>query len=155
MASTPNPHIFGLWEQTRAPGGNPRRHRRTCKLHTDSDPSWESNPGPWRCETAVLTTVPLCSVYQHLFSSLMVQKNTNYWVLSCLREICDDVITLLRSTNFLFLEWKGEKWNSPLTSDKTTTVSLFTSEKSINYLSQFTVLPPLIPTPSNKESYYF
>ena len=31
---------------------------RTCKLRTDSDPSWESNPGPWRCEAAVLTTVP-------------------------------------------------------------------------------------------------
>jgi len=31
------------------------------KLHTDSDPSWESNPGPWRCEAAVpshCATVP-------------------------------------------------------------------------------------------------
>ncbi|XP_072340485.1 YY1-associated factor 2 isoform X3 [Scyliorhinus torazame] len=33
---------------------------RTCKLHTDSDPSWESNPGPWRCEATVLTTVLPC-----------------------------------------------------------------------------------------------
>ena len=31
---------------------------RMCKLHTDSDPSGELNPGPWRCEAAVLTTVP-------------------------------------------------------------------------------------------------
>ena len=33
---------------------------RTWKVHTDSDPSRESNPGPWRCEAAVLTTVPPC-----------------------------------------------------------------------------------------------
>ena len=31
--------------------------RRMCKLYTDSDPSQESNPGPWSCEAAVLTTV--------------------------------------------------------------------------------------------------
>ena len=31
---------------------------RMCKLHTDSDPSWDLNPGPWRREAAVLTTVP-------------------------------------------------------------------------------------------------
>ena len=34
--------------------------RRMCKLHTDSDPSRESNPGPWSCEAAVLTTVLPC-----------------------------------------------------------------------------------------------
>ena len=27
MANQPNPHIFGLWEETGARGGNPRRHR--------------------------------------------------------------------------------------------------------------------------------
>ena len=31
--------------------------RRMCKLHTDSDPNRESNPGPESCEAAVLTTV--------------------------------------------------------------------------------------------------
>jgi len=31
---------------------------RMCILHTDSDPCRESNPGPWCCEAAVLTTVP-------------------------------------------------------------------------------------------------
>ena len=58
MANPPNLHIFGLWEETGAPRGNPRRHGRICKLHTDSDPRQESNPGPWSCEAAVLTTVP-------------------------------------------------------------------------------------------------
>ena len=33
---------------------------RMCKLHIDSDPSRESNPGPWSCEAAVLTTVLPC-----------------------------------------------------------------------------------------------
>ena len=26
MANQPNPHIFGLWKETGAPGGNPCRH---------------------------------------------------------------------------------------------------------------------------------
>jgi len=33
---------------------------RMCKLHTDSNPSWEWNSGPWSCKAAVLTTVPPC-----------------------------------------------------------------------------------------------
>ena len=33
---------------------------RTCRLHTVSDPRLELNPGSWRCEAAVLTTVPPC-----------------------------------------------------------------------------------------------
>ena len=37
---------------------------RMCKLHTDSDPSRELNPGPWRYEAAMLTTVPPC---RHVF----------------------------------------------------------------------------------------
>jgi len=35
--------------------GNPHRHGENVEtLYTDSDPSWESNPGPWSCEAAVL-----------------------------------------------------------------------------------------------------
>ncbi|XP_072371178.1 transcription factor GATA-5 isoform X2 [Scyliorhinus torazame] len=33
---------------------------RTCRLRTDSDPSRESNLGPWSCEATVLTTVLPC-----------------------------------------------------------------------------------------------
>jgi len=58
MANPAHPHIFGLWEETGAPGGNP--HGRLCKLHTDGEPRPELNLGPWRCEAAVLTSVPLC-----------------------------------------------------------------------------------------------
>ena len=36
----------------------PAHMGRMRKLHTDSDPRQELNPGPWRCEAAVLTTVP-------------------------------------------------------------------------------------------------
>ena len=63
MGNQPNLHIFGLWEETGAPGGNPCRHKENVQTpHTDSDPSRESNPGPWSCEAAVLTTVlPCCS----------------------------------------------------------------------------------------------
>jgi len=47
---------LGLWEEIwRKP---PRTDTgRMCKLHTDSDPSRESHPGPWSCEAAVLITV--------------------------------------------------------------------------------------------------
>ena len=58
MANQPNPHMIGLWEGTGAPERNPRDTGRMCKLHTDSDPRPELNPGPWRREAAVLTTVP-------------------------------------------------------------------------------------------------
>ncbi|XP_072355701.1 ubiquitin carboxyl-terminal hydrolase 45 isoform X4 [Scyliorhinus torazame] len=34
--------------------------RRMCRLHTDSDPSRESNLGPWNCEATVLTTMLPC-----------------------------------------------------------------------------------------------
>jgi len=51
----PNPHIFGTVggnrshpEETHADTGV-----RMCRLHTDSDPSRESNPCPRRCEAAV------------------------------------------------------------------------------------------------------
>ena len=30
-ANQPNPHIFGLWEETGAPGGNPRRHEENVQ----------------------------------------------------------------------------------------------------------------------------
>ena len=59
MANQPNLHIFGLWEETGAPGGNPRRHRENVQT-PHSDPSQDSNPGPWSCEAAVLTTVLPC-----------------------------------------------------------------------------------------------
>ncbi|KAK3526462.1 hypothetical protein QTP70_027725, partial [Hemibagrus guttatus] len=33
-ANQPTMHVFGLREETRVPGGNPRGTGRTCKLHT-------------------------------------------------------------------------------------------------------------------------
>ncbi|KAK3539864.1 hypothetical protein QTP70_014896 [Hemibagrus guttatus] len=33
-ANQPTTHVFGLGEETRVPGGNPRGTGRTCKLHT-------------------------------------------------------------------------------------------------------------------------
>eukprot|EP00061_Rhincodon_typus_P007522 g29291.t1 len=35
-----------------------------CKLYTDSHLRVDSNPGPWRCEAAVLTTEPLLTFYR-------------------------------------------------------------------------------------------
>ena len=59
MANSPNLHIFctvgGNWStrrETHADTG------RMCKLHTDSDPAGNRTQVPWRCEAAVLTTVP-------------------------------------------------------------------------------------------------
>ena len=37
MANQPIPHIFGLWEQTGAPGGNPHRHGEKVQTRTDRD----------------------------------------------------------------------------------------------------------------------
>eukprot|EP00061_Rhincodon_typus_P014268 g41188.t1 len=50
MINPPNLRIFGLWEVTGAPGGNPHRHRENVKHNTDSRLRAESNLGPWRCE---------------------------------------------------------------------------------------------------------
>ena len=95
MANQPNPHIFGLWEETGAPGGNPRSHGANMQFSMANPPNlhifglWEEtgasggnlcrhdenvktpyshprpelNLGPWRCEAAVLTTVPPCHPY--------------------------------------------------------------------------------------------
>jgi len=59
MANPPNLHIFELWEETGASGGISRRHRKNVQT-PHSHPKPESNMGPWRCEAAVLTTVPPC-----------------------------------------------------------------------------------------------
>ena len=57
MANAPNLHIFGLWEETGTPRGNPHRQN----VQTPHSYSWlELNLGPWLCEAAVLTTVPSC-----------------------------------------------------------------------------------------------
>jgi len=45
---------------------------RTCRLHTDSDPSQESNTGPRRYEAAVLTTVPTCCPVPRLQGTWML-----------------------------------------------------------------------------------
>ncbi|XP_038640446.1 meiotic recombination protein REC114 isoform X1 [Scyliorhinus canicula] len=51
--------IFGLWEETRAAGENPRRHGE--KVQTPcGHPRLEVNPGAWCCWAAVLTTGPPC-----------------------------------------------------------------------------------------------
>ena len=47
--------------------------RRTYRLHTDSDPSQKSNPGPWSCEAAVLTT---CAARKANRSKQMKEKIT-------------------------------------------------------------------------------
>ena len=56
--------------------------RRMCKLHTDIDPSRESNPGPWSCEAAVLITVPSISHRQRRSSNHRSSLNFNIkpWV---------------------------------------------------------------------------
>ncbi|XP_067875135.1 ras homolog family member Ub isoform X2 [Heterodontus francisci] len=57
MANLPiNPQVFGMWEETGAPGGNPRRRRENLQTPHRQYP--EPNPGRWSCEAAVLTTVP-------------------------------------------------------------------------------------------------
>jgi len=58
MANQPNAHIFGLWEETGAPGGNPCLHGENVQT-PHSHPKSELNPGPWLREAAVLTTLPL------------------------------------------------------------------------------------------------
>jgi len=58
MANSPNLHIFELWEETGAPGGNPRRHGE--KVQTPhSDRSQESNLGPWCCANHCATVLPI------------------------------------------------------------------------------------------------
>ena len=57
MANPPNLHTFGLWEEPELPEETHADTGRMCRLHTDGDPSRESNLAPWCCEAAVLTTV--------------------------------------------------------------------------------------------------
>ena len=53
-ANQPNPHTFGVWEETGAPGGNPCRHREN--VQTPHSHQWlELNSVPRHCETAMLT----------------------------------------------------------------------------------------------------
>ena len=59
ITNLPNLQIFGLWEETGAPGENHIDRGRTCKLHIDNHPRLELNTGPQHCKAAVLTTVPL------------------------------------------------------------------------------------------------
>ncbi|XP_067892959.1 polypyrimidine tract-binding protein 2 isoform X5 [Heterodontus francisci] len=57
MASLPiNLQGLWLWEETGAPGENPRGHRENLQTPHMEYP--ELNPGPWSCEAAVLATVP-------------------------------------------------------------------------------------------------
>jgi len=60
--STKSAHLWTVGE-TGAPGGNPRRQGENVQTPHREWPSPESNPGPWRCEAAVLTTVPPCCSY--------------------------------------------------------------------------------------------
>ena len=52
MANAPKQHVCG-----RKPEHPEETHVTICKLHTDSDPSWELNLDLWCCEAAVLATV--------------------------------------------------------------------------------------------------
>ena len=45
MANPPNPHIFGLWEETGEPGGNPRRHGENVQTPHRQWPEAEIEPG--------------------------------------------------------------------------------------------------------------
>ena len=74
MANQPNPHIFGVWEETGASRGTHADTRRMCKLHTDSHLRPESNSGPWRCEEVMLTTVPPCDSNAEVFIMLDLCK---------------------------------------------------------------------------------
>lgn len=51
VASRPNPHIFGLWEETRVPGENP---------HICLGSAQVSKSGPSYCDATLLTTASLC-----------------------------------------------------------------------------------------------
>jgi len=57
MANPRNCTSLGVWEETGAPGGNPHRHGENVQTPHRQRPSREYNPGPWRCEAAMLTTV--------------------------------------------------------------------------------------------------
>jgi len=54
------PHTYTSLECGRKPEETHSDTGRLCKLYTDSDLRPELNPAPWRCDAAVLTTVPPC-----------------------------------------------------------------------------------------------
>jgi len=58
MASEPNQNVFQTEGKPEHPEETYADTGKTCRFHTHSDQSWESNPGPWCCEAAVPTTVP-------------------------------------------------------------------------------------------------
>jgi len=79
MAQRIDQHVFGLWEETGAPGGNPCRHDEMCRHHADSDQSQELNTDPWRSEVAGLTTVP----QRHTIASGFESWSMNFLLQLC------------------------------------------------------------------------
>jgi len=81
---------FRLWEETGAPGRNPRRH-------------WEhaQNLGPWHCEAAVLTTVPPCCTSVILIVPVCLRAYVCVCVCTCARECtcaCESVCVRVRAS---------------------------------------------------------
>ena len=80
-----------------------------CRFSTDSDPSRESNPGPSRCEAAVLTTVPSLPIH-----------NTCPKQVSFLDVTASDRFLWTPKTKppkesykFQTMKWFWEKWRTP------------------------------------------
>lgn len=63
-----NPHIFGLWAETKAPRGNPRRYRENMQTLHKKDPSRlpNLNQVPSSYEAIVPTPAPPCLHNGHL-----------------------------------------------------------------------------------------
>jgi len=114
MSNTPNLYIFWTVGGKQSIGEIHADTGRTCQLHTDSDPRLELNPGPWRCEAAVLPTVQPClwahpsssclTILQYLFSfNSGIQNIPNFncftfwqWSLSVYLCVCVYVCASLR-----------------------------------------------------------
>eukprot|EP00061_Rhincodon_typus_P005264 g24556.t1 len=76
MANPTNLHVCGLWEEIRAPRENPCNHLKV-----------ESNPGPWYCETAVLTTEP---PYRSFFLSKVTSRRRELSLARLRRDLNND-----------------------------------------------------------------
>lgn len=95
VTNSPNLYVFGVWEESRVPAGNPCRHRGGSKLHTERPwTSQESNPGLSCCEATVLITTPPCR-----------DKHKMDW------HPWSHATSLARNRNTIIMDGKAQNWD--------------------------------------------
>ncbi|XP_043931587.1 uncharacterized protein LOC122805470 [Protopterus annectens] len=95
-------HVFGMWEETRAPGRNQYDHREDMQTPHRSHPSRGSNRRTSCCDVATLTAAPLQLPYTYL--QLTVAHKPIYYPAACPSLSC--ILTMYHPNQHLSSENK-------------------------------------------------